>query len=90
MKQCTGPCTGNVSQEAYRENIQKVLKFLNGDFQETIDALTEKMQEASEEMRFEDAAECRDLIQSIRKIGERQKIYSLWRGRQGYHCSCHG
>lgn len=32
------------------------------------------MQEASEEMRFEDAAECRDLIQSIRKIGERQKI----------------
>lgn len=74
MKQCTGPCTGNVSQEAYRENIQKVLKFLNGDFQETIDALTEKMQEASEEMRFEDAAECRDLIQSIRKIGERQKI----------------
>ena len=38
------------------------------------DALTEKMQEASEEMRFEDAAECRDLIQSIRKIGERQKI----------------
>lgn len=74
MKQCTGPCTGNVSQEAYRENIRKVLKFLNGDFQETIDALTAKMEKASEEMRFEDAAESRDLIQSIRKIGERQKI----------------
>ena len=74
MKQCTGPCTGNVSQEAYRENILKVLKFLNGDFQETIDALTAKMEKASEEMRFEDAAESRDLIQSIRKIGERQKI----------------
>lgn len=74
MKQCTGPCTGKVSQEAYRENIQKVLKFLNGDFQETIDQLTDRMVKASEEMRFEDAAECRDLIQSIRKIGERQKI----------------
>ena len=74
MKQCTGPCTGQVSQEAYRENIQKVLRFLNGDFQETIDQLTDKMQKASEELRFEDAAECRDLIQSIRKIGERQKI----------------
>lgn len=74
MKQCTGPCTGNVTREAYRENIQKVLKFLNGDFQETIDQLTDKMQKASEEMRFEDAAECRDLIQSIKKIGERQKI----------------
>ncbi len=32
------------------------------------------MQAASEEMRFEDAAACRDLIQSIRRIGERQKI----------------
>lgn len=74
MKQCTGPCTGNVPQETYRENIQKVLRFLNGDFQETIDQLTDKMQKASEELRFEDAAECRDLIQSIRKIGERQKI----------------
>ena len=74
MKQCAGPCTGNVSSEAYKENIQKVLRFLNGDFQETVDQLTEKMQKASEELRFEDAAECRDLIESIRKIGERQKI----------------
>ena len=61
-------------RETYRENIQKVLRFLNGDFQETIDQLTDKMQKASEELRFEDAAEYRDLIQSIRKIGERQKI----------------
>ena len=74
MKQCAGPCTGKVDQESYRRNIQKVLRFLNGDFQETIDGLTEKMNTASEEMRFEDAAEYRDLIQSIRKIGERQKI----------------
>lgn len=45
-----------------------------GDFQDTIDELTDKMMTASEEMRFEDAAGYRDLIQSIRKIGERQKI----------------
>ena len=74
MKQCSGPCTGRVDQESYRKNIQKVIQFLNGDFQDTIDSLTEKMNTASEELRFEDAAECRDLIQSIRKIGERQKI----------------
>lgn len=74
MKQCTGPCTGHVGQKQYRENIQKVLSFLNGDFQDTIDELTDKMMTASEEMRFEDAAGYRDLIQSIRKIGERQKI----------------
>lgn len=74
MKQCTGPCTGHVDQKQYRENIQKVIRFLNGDFQDTIDELTDKMMTASEEMRFEDAAGYRDLIQSIRKIGERQKI----------------
>lgn len=74
MKQCMGPCKGNVGQDIYKENIKKVIRFLNGDFQETIDQLTDKMMAASEEMRFEDAAEYRDLIQSIRKIGERQKI----------------
>ena len=74
MKQCMGPCRGNVGQDIYKENIKKVIRFLNGDFQETIDQLTDKMMAASEEMRFEDAAEYRDLIQSIRKIGERQKI----------------
>ena len=74
MKQCTAPCQGNVSEEAYKRNIGQVLHFLNGNFQETIDQLTEKMMAASEDMRFEDAAGYRDLINSIRRIGERQKI----------------
>ena len=74
MKQCTAPCQGNVSEEAYKQNIGQVLHFLNGNYKETIDQLTEKMVAASEEMRFEDAAGYRDLINSIRRIGERQKI----------------
>ena len=74
MKQCMAPCQGNVSEEAYKENITKVLHFLNGNFQETIDQLTERMMAASEEMRFEDAAGYRDLINSIKRIGERQKV----------------
>ena len=74
MKQCTAPCQGHVSEEAYKQNIGQVLHFLNGNYKETIDQLTEKMMAASEEMRFEDAAGYRDLINSIRRIGERQKI----------------
>lgn len=74
MKQCKAPCQGYISQEEYRKNINKVIKFLNGDFQDTIDELMVKMQKASEEMRYEDAMEYRDLIRSIEKIGERQKI----------------
>lgn len=76
MKQCTAPCQGNVSEEAYKQNIDRALRFLNGDFQDVIDELTDKMQMASEELRFEDAAGYRDLIDSIRRIGERQKITS--------------
>ena len=76
MKQCTAPCQGYVSSEEYKKNITELLKFLNGDFQDTIDILTDKMMAASEEMRFEDAMEYRDLIRSIQKIGERQKITS--------------
>lgn len=74
MKQCLAPCQGYISQEEYGKNIRKVLKFLNGDFQETLDDLKEKMETASMELRFEDAATYRDLIQSIQKIGEKQKI----------------
>ena len=76
MKQCTAPCQGYVTPEEYKKNITELLKFLNGDFQDTIDMLTDKMMAASEEMRFEDAMEYRDLIRSIQKIGERQKITS--------------
>lgn len=74
MKQCAAPCQGYISQGKYHENIQKVIQFLNGDYQKTIDELKEKMQLASEEMRFEDAIGYRDLIESIHRIGERQKI----------------
>lgn len=74
MKQCKAPCQGYVTEEAYREQVQKVLGFLNGEYQDVISELTVKMQTASEELRFEDAMQYRDLIQSIRRIGERQKI----------------
>ena len=76
MGQCMAPCTGNVASEEYKKNIAEAIRFLNGDFQQTIDMLTQKMTDASEEMRFEDAMEYRDLIASIRRIGERQKITS--------------
>ena len=72
MKQCTAPCQGYITSEEYKKNITELLKFLNGDFQDTIDMLMA----ASDEMRFEDATEYRDLIRSIQKIGERQKITS--------------
>lgn len=74
MKQCDAPCQGYISQEEYRKNIGKALDFLNGNVKEILDELTEKMQEASQDMRYEEAMEYRDLMNSIRAVSQRQKI----------------
>lgn len=74
IKQCKAPCQGYISKEEYREQINGVLDFLNGDYKKLLKELEEKMLAASEELRFEEAVEYRDLMQSIQKIGERQKI----------------
>lgn len=74
IKQCYGPCQGYVSKEAYREQVDALLEFLNGNHKNVMKDLEEKMYQASEEMRFEDAAQYRDLIQSVERIGEKQKI----------------
>jgi len=72
--QCPAPCQGNVSKEEYQENFNKAIKFLQGNTKEIVKELTEKMMAASMEMKFEEAAQYRDLIQSIQQVTEKQKI----------------
>lgn len=74
IKQCNAPCQGNISKEEYRENFNKAMKLLEGDYKEVIGILTEKMQAASEKLEFEDAAYYRDLIESVKKVEIRQKV----------------
>lgn len=74
IKQCQAPCQGYISQEEYRLHVDKALDFLNGNMKEVLKDLEEKMLAASEDLRFEEAREYRDLIENVRRIGERQKI----------------
>lgn len=74
IHQCSGPCQGYISREDYRERVKQAINFLNGNFKEAISELEQKMKQASEELRFEDAMEYRDMIASVKRIGERQKI----------------
>ena len=74
IHQCEAPCQGYISKEDYRASIRKAISFLNGNSKEVIRELEEKMMLASEELRFEDAMQYRDLIESVKRIGERQKI----------------
>lgn len=76
MGQCPAPCQGYITEEEYRENFEKALKFLQGDTADIRREIHEKMKEAAERMAFEEAAVYRDQLESIRRVTERQKITS--------------
>lgn len=74
MKRCCGPCTGYVEKADYRERINKALDFLNGNYNSVIEDLTKKMQEASDNLQFEEAAHFRDLIEGVKMVSQKQKM----------------
>ena len=74
INQCLAPCQGYISQEAYGEQVKKAVDFLNGNYQPVMKELMAKMQEASENLEFEEAIKYRDLLESVRKVSEIQKI----------------
>lgn len=74
IKQCTAPCQGTVSKEAYHQQIEKAMEFLNGNYGIILDELEAKMTEASENLEFEEAIRYRELLQSVRAVSQKQKI----------------
>ncbi len=74
MKQCQGVCQGYISREEYLTNVERAMRFLNGDDKEILSELTQKMQEASDDMDFERAAQIRDQINSVKFCTQKQKI----------------
>lgn len=77
IKKCMAPCRADfVDKESYSEAVRGAMDLLNGNYDPVLRSLREKMQKASDEMRFEDAATTRDLISSITEISQKQKITS--------------
>ena len=74
IKKCSGACQGYVTQEEYRKRVNSVLDFLNGNYAPVIQELEEKMQEASENMEFEEAIQYREMLGSVRAVAQKQKI----------------
>lgn len=74
IHQCNAPCQGYITEEEYRESVQEVIHFLNGNYDRVLKRLEEKMLEASEMLEFEKAIEYRKLISSVQKIAQKQKI----------------
>ena len=74
IHQCTAPCQGYITKEAYRERVDAVVEFLNGNYAPVLKSLEEKMNTASTKLEFEKAIEYRELLNSVRQIAQKQKI----------------
>ena len=70
---CPGVCTGEADKSEYNEKIGEVIDILSGRDSAVMARLKADMEEASEEMRYEDAARYRDYMKSLRSLGETQR-----------------
>ncbi|MCG9624015.1 excinuclease ABC subunit UvrC [Vibrio mediterranei] len=72
---CAGPCVSSIiSDEEYTELVGLLRLFLQGKDSNVLQMLVEKMDEASRNLKFEDAAKYRDQIQAIRRVQEQQFV----------------
>lgn len=74
IKQCAAPCQGYISEAEYRESVNQVLDFLGGNYDSLLGRLERQMKEAAEALDFETAASVRELLFSVQKIAQTQKI----------------
>ncbi len=71
---CAAPCIGAVNREEYRQIIDDLCNFLNGNTEPVVSELRKQMQQAAESLDFEKAAQLRDQINAIDQIVEKQKV----------------
>lgn len=76
IKQCDAPCQGYISKEEYGRSVEEALDFLNGRYGKLLGILEQRMTEASGRMDFEKAIEYRELLNSVKKVAQKQKITS--------------
>lgn len=76
IKRCSGPCIGQISQQAYQNDVKNAELFLQGKQTEVMEVISVKMQQAADRMEYEQAAALRDQIQALRRIREKQFVDS--------------
>lgn len=75
IKQCSGPCVGNISETSYNEIVSELKLFLEGRKNELLKILTDKMTDASRHERFEEAALLKDRVEILGSMKERSVRY---------------
>ncbi len=74
IKRCGAPCAGLQSVKEYREEVDRVRRFVTGEHQEAIAQMEQRMQHWADTLRFEEAAELRDRVQDLKRILAQQQI----------------
>ena len=74
IKRCTAPCTDEITDRDYAESINYTVQFLQGKSQQVTESLVSRMDDASAQLRFEQAAEYRDQIEKVRLVSQQQYI----------------
>ena len=74
IEQCAGPCVGEITGDDYRDLVGDLTRFLEGDTEEVLRDLNNKMGAASSSMEFELAARYRDRLSSVKKAIEKRQI----------------
>jgi excinuclease ABC subunit C len=74
IRRCTAPCVGLVDEGSYAEDVANAVLFLSGKQDEVCDRLASRMDEASAQLRYEDAAVLRDQIAALRKVLQKQFV----------------
>ena len=74
INRCLAPCVDKISRADYSDLVQATEKFLDGKTADVEKDLTDKMNFAADNLNFELAAKLRDILLSVKKISEKQKI----------------
>ena len=74
IEKCAGPCVGEIEEMPYRELVNELIAFLDGDTDEIVDRLESEMQQAATDLEFERAARLRDRLAAVRKAIEKQQM----------------
>ncbi|NCF35721.1 MAG: excinuclease ABC subunit UvrC [Gammaproteobacteria bacterium] len=74
IKRCTGPCVGHTDRASYQRQIEQAQMFLEGRSNQLIDQQIELMEDFANRLEFEQAAQVRDRIETLRRVTEKQFV----------------
>ena len=74
IEKCTGPCVGNIEEMPYRQLVNDLCRFLDGDTDEVVRRLDTEMRGAAGTLDYERAARLRDRLTAVRRAIESQQM----------------